>query len=173
MLGKAIVLVTSGILALSASSRASGLEKEAGSRHRNTYVYCNVYLGGACFGIAAGDEMQMTIPADYVRYEVQSADRRDAIVYYGYNQNIVDPALRDKFDECTATKEVCKLVIENGTGIEAVYSGSREESTAHLLLTGIDQTNKGRAREFVENFRPCKRVAYDLMCRNEPVFVMP
>lgn len=173
MLGKALVLMISGTVALVASSCASGVEKDVSPRHRDTYVYCNVYLGGACFGIAAGDEMQMTIPADYVLYVVKSADKRNAIVYFGYDASIVDPVLRNKFDECTATKEVCMLAIESGTGIEAVYSGSRDESTVHLLVTGILQTNKERALEFVENFRPCKRVTYDLMCRDEPVFVMP
>lgn len=170
---KALTLMATGFLALVNSSCALGVEKDEPVARRGTYVYCNVYLGEACFGIAAGDDMKMTVPADYVLYEIRSADNRNAIVYYGYNQSIVDPALNRKFESCTQTNEACVFVFSSGEQIEAIYSGDRKGSTVHLLLTGIDQANRKRADEFVENFRPCKRVGYDLMCQNSAIFALP
>jgi len=158
------------LLLLSVSSGCASSAEVVSTPNRNIYVHYNVMLSSACFGIAAGDELQMRIPADYVLYEIKFNDGRSAVVYFGHHAKIVDPVLRTNFEDCVATAETCSFIRENGAVLEAMYLGDREKSGVHLLLSGINPGNLGRAREFVDNFRPCRRVGLNLICRDERAF---
>ena len=112
----------------------------------------------------------MSIPVDYVRYDVKLGEGVSGIVYYGYNPNVVAPDLASEFEDCASTARSCSFVKQREGGIEAVYSGSREDNVVHVLLDGINGSNSKRVQEFLENFRPCRGSGADVVCRETAIF---
>ena len=138
---------------------------------RAKYIHCNIYLSEACFGVAQGDEVVLSIPADFLRYEIKLGGGIRSLVYSGYNPDIFDASLASSFEACLEAPGVCSYSSEDGTGIEAVYSGSRSESTVHVLIDDLNDSNRERAREFLSNFRPCKSHGQSLTCAETKIFV--
>jgi len=49
------------------------------------YVYCNVHLSDACFGVGPGDHLRMDIPVDSTVYQLGLAGGGRVEIHYGTN----------------------------------------------------------------------------------------
>lgn len=139
---------------------------------RETYLYCNVYLGAACFGIGSGDELQMTIPMDFVKYKLKLASGLIATVYVGNAPDVHDRSMAEKFSNCMETDKACSFVEvkKRNSTAEAIYSGGRLDDSVHVSMSGINSSNLRAGLEFIQNFRPCKRSGSSLICRDVEIF---
>lgn len=168
-----IVLTFAILLSLSACS-ALGAGKANLDTHqgRQRYLFCNVYLDEACFGISAGEELRMSIPSDYIRYDVKLAGGLSGVVYFGSNPDVIDATLKQEFETCSEGSKVCSFATVSmpKSSIEAIYSGDRSHDSVHVLLSGISESNKMFANEFIENFRGCERINSSLKCRDSRIF---
>lgn len=135
---------------------------------RSTYVYCNVYTTIACFGVAQGDRLQMTIPADFVHYELELGAGLRASVYVGYSPRPSSPDLVELFVRCSKTAKPCARIVNGRATLEALYWEDGE--AVHLTLLGLNDQNRNVAREFVDNFRRCSLRDHNPQCTDRPLF---
>lgn len=140
----------------SAGNAKSQLQKE--------YLYCNVYPGVVCFGIAAGDLLEMTIPVDFVLYRVKIRAGLAAVIYSGYNPRLKSADLKAKFENCVDLDSSCAFMERSDEVIEAVYSPDRKAEVVHVLLEGVNSRNEARALDFMANFRKCSRSGHAIKC---------
>ena len=117
------------------------------------YVFCNVYLSSACFGIAPGDKLDMEIVADFVLYEVKFSNGQSASIYSGFNPH---PAHEQKnsFSPCTllSPSTACKSRQTDNGGFEVIIGPSKKGMFIHVTLPDGDE----RIRLFLSNIRSCE-----------------
>ena len=131
------------------------------------YVFCNVYLEDSCFGIAGGDSLQMSIPGDYMIYQVAISGGMTAMIYSGYNPEDRNDNL---LKSCSQGHEYCAYQFERNDAIDAYYSAGKGKSYLHVSISGINEKNILYAQEFLENFRECKSENNSLICGNRSIF---
>jgi hypothetical protein len=142
-------------------------------QRQGPYIYCNVYLQDACFGIGSGDQLEMQIPVDFSLYRVSLAGGARAEIYYGTN-----PALPK------AVKGEVKWHSENGdfrrfdevnasgaTETNYVYlpAGSKVGNIIHVKVFSSTK-NDDIVKSFIDNFRPCRAGGPSLQCSNSKLF---
>lgn len=167
-------LSTLAILLLLPACVASGAGRtdSVGHQGRNRYLYCNVFQDEACFGISAGDELRMSIPSDFVRYDIKLGSGLSGVVYFGANPRISDTVLRKEFEDCIEGSLACSFVHFSKplSAVEAIYSGDRQHDFVHVVLSGVSESNTRLALEFLENFRACERIRSSLRCEDDGIF---
>jgi hypothetical protein len=142
-------------------------------QRQGPYIYCNVYLQDACFGVASGDRLEMQIPVDFSLYQVSFAGGARAEIYYGTN-----PALPK------VVKGEVKWHSENGefrrfdaagtggvTETNYVYqpAGSKIGNIIHVKVFSAAKDGE-TVKSFIENFRPCKANAPSIQCSDNRLF---
>lgn len=147
------------------SSRAAEV-----SFHQNRYIYCNVYLDYACFGIASGDVLDMKIPADFVLYSISVGTEVKVKIYSGNNpQDDTFNSPLVKHCKPADSVEKCLYVKLNGA-FDLLYQANPNASFIHLHLTGVKASNTDDINDFLANFRSCKPVDQSIQCTNERIF---
>ena len=136
-------------------------EATSGAQSRNlrtgSYLFCNVYLSSACFGIAQGDKLTMEVVADYVLYRVDFAFGRSATIYSGHNP-AVQASPTTKFEKCRGLRgfaECRERNLDDG-GVEFLARSNARAPFLHLVLSA----GNGRTAEvdsFLQNIRACRR----------------
>ncbi len=138
--------------------------------HPNRYVYCNVYLDYACFGIATGDTLNMKIPADFVLYSLSLGAEVKAEIYSGHNpQDEVFNTPQVKHCKATDPTGKCVYVKLNDT-FDLLYQANANASFVHLHLTGVKASDADDIKDFLGNFRSCKPVDQSIQCTDERIF---
>lgn len=147
------------------SSRATNV-----SPHQGRYIYCNVYLDVACFGIASGDVLDMTIPGDFVLYTIDLGRKVKATIYSGNNpQDRIFESKQARNCSKTTLTEKC-LYVKSTDALDLLYQPSPNVSFMHIRLTGTSASVVSDVKDFLENFRSCKSVGQSIDCTNERIF---
>jgi hypothetical protein len=138
--------------------------------HQSQYVYCNVYLDYACFGIASGDSLEMSIPVDFTLYSIGLGADVKAIIYNGNNPQ--DDAFKpSQSKQCAVTESTGKCVyVKSNSTFDLLYQANAKASFIHLHLTGLKPSNADNVNDFLANFRSCKPVNQNVQCTNERIF---
>jgi hypothetical protein len=140
------------------------------STHQSRYVYCNVYLDYACFGITSGDALDMKIPADFVLYSISLGTEAKVQIYSGNNPQ--DDGLNSPLSKHCATTDPMGqcLYIKRGGIFDLLYQANAKASFIHIHLTGIKASNADDIKDFLSNFRDCKPVDQSIHCTDERIF---
>lgn len=138
--------------------------------HGSRYIYCNVYLDTACFGIANGDALDMKIPADFVLYTVKLGTDVKAEIYSGNNpQDRVFDSAQSK--QCMPAGQPGKcLYVKSADAIDLLYQANANVAFVHIHLTGVKASNADDIKDFLANFRSCKPVDQSIQCTDERIF---
>jgi hypothetical protein len=151
------------LITCSASARERPLQKHG------SYPYCNVYADIACFGMAGGDLVTMSLHAYFLLYDIKLAGAIGAKVYVGEHAQISTAPFRTEVERCIDTSEPCKFVSRDEGGIWAIYvnqSGTQLE----LRIPPLRAADEGRAIDFVSGFRACITHASSVSCESDPLF---
>lgn len=147
------------------SSRAASVSSD-----QSRYIYCNVYLDTACFGIASGDFLDMKIPADFVLYTVDLGTKIKATIYSGNNpQDDVFDSPQVMHCSTTTPTEKC-LYVKSANALDLLYQPNTNAPFVHVHLTGIRASNTSDVKDFLANFRSCKPADQSIQCTNERIF---
>lgn len=128
------------------------------------YIYCNVTLPDACFGIAAGDKLTMEIVIDFVLYKVKFASGGSATIYYGFNPSSSDKRGTD-FIACSGMNGfgVCKKrTLKNGD-MELIAARDGRSEALHIIVAG-DSKDQEIPNSFINNIRACKQTDSTISC---------
>lgn len=147
----------------------SGCGGSAGvvSAPRSGSPYCNVYTDVACFGVGHGSAVTMSIPADFVLYDVTLADGVSARIYVGYNPQL------SRFDAavpCTAggDAEVCRFT-RRPESLDLLYNSEGSYMDVHVQ-GGVEAMKGAVVQKFLASFRPCREAGEGLSCSGERIF---
>ncbi|HYG07036.1 MAG TPA: hypothetical protein VD865_11625 [Stenotrophomonas sp.] len=159
----------------SPDAQGAGASMEAEVLRQGPYIYCNVYLQDACFGIGQGDQLEMQVPVDFSLYRVSLAGGARAEIYYGTNPALPKVVNGEvtwhsengefrRFDEADASGE---------TKTNYVYrpAGSKVGNIVHVTV--YSSTGDGDiVKSFIENFRPCRASGPGLQCSTSKLFAI-
>lgn len=163
---KRTVLAVLAVFSLTACSPL-----RASSVHPDRYVYCNVHASTFCFGIAAGDTLNMTIPVDFVIYEVTTLKGVSGTIYVGRQPEETPEELivnRRSYNESGFDYEYRKL--KSGE-FEILYRTPEQSSViAHIRLKTADGGASKTLVDFLENFRPCVAASATSNCTDSSIF---
>jgi len=134
---------------------------------RSGAPYCNVYTDVACFGIGHGGAVTMSIPADFVLYDVTLADSVRARIYIGYNPQL------SRFDAavpCAAAgdAEVCRFT-RHPESLDLLYNSDGSYMDVHIQ-GGTEEMKGAVVQSFLTSFRPCREAGEGLNCSAERIF---
>lgn len=140
------------------------------STYQSKYVYCNVYLDYACFGISSGDTLDMKIPTDFVLYSISLGAEVKVQIYSGNNPQ--DDGLESPLSKHCATADPMGqcLYIKRGEIFDLLYRASAYASFIHVHLTGVKASNANVIKDFLSNFRDCKPIDQSIQCTNDRIF---
>ena len=122
------------------------------------YVYCNVHLSDACFGVGPGDHLRMDIPVDSTVYQLGLAGGGRVEIHYGTNVPLPPELVSSDVTRSTANGEVKYLRQDNGGDTQLSYAFKPKHSAIGMMLyVKVLAPAEGRrsAASFIENFRPC------------------
>lgn len=157
------------VLAMFCGGTTSSRAAEVPS-HQNRYIYCNVYLDDACFGIASGDTLNMKIPADFVLYTISLGTEAKVEIYSGNNPQD-DVFNSPQVKHCTLTDSTGKcLYVKSADAFDLLYQANANASFVHIHLTGVKASNADDINDFLGNFRSCKPVDQSIQCTNDRIF---
>jgi hypothetical protein len=145
-----LALAALGLIGVSWNASAAGGEL----LRKPPYVYCNVILHSACFGIDGGDKLTMSLPADFVLYRVEFSFGRSALIYVG-NHPDVDRRRGSDVSDCRAEHGFAKCFVRAHKGGKVELLG---ESYDGSFLHAIVAEGEGREAEiesFIANIRGC------------------
>ncbi|MDE2279841.1 MAG: hypothetical protein KGK04_09720 [Xanthomonadaceae bacterium] len=148
------------------TSRAASATAPVNSR----YVYCNVYLTDACFGLAGGDVMKMELPADFVLRTVSLWNGTQVVIYEGHQP---EDAFKDgtaKTCPSAGDAKQCQYTT-SGSSADVMFQASNTAQTIHLHITGITKHNWAGVMDFLSGFHLCKAVGQSEQCSDERPFV--
>ncbi|WIH04912.1 hypothetical protein KHF85_19560 [Xanthomonas translucens pv. graminis] len=138
------------------------------------YVYCNVYLQEACFGIAPGDKLEMKINIDFTYYRVFLPGKRIVEIYYGTSPGSSEPGVTK--NSWSSTDGEVKIFITKslGNNMEAQHYlykpySSKVGNVSHLKLFNCSKEDK-IIKSFVDNFRPCISTDSGISCSEKFLF---
>lgn len=170
-------LLLTALLTSCAKSSSDAQNNEAAAsavvQRQGPYVYCNVYLQDACFGVGSGDRLEMQIPVDFSLYHVTLAGGARAEIYYGTN-----PALPK------VVEGEVKWHSENGNfrRFDAIDAGGEDETNYVYQSAGSKMgniihvkvfssaKNGDIVKSFIENFRPCRASGSSIQCSDSKLF---
>lgn len=146
---------------------------DVANQRQAPYVYCNVYLQDACFGIGPGDQLEMQIPVDFSLYRVSLVGGARAEIYYGTNPALPKAVRGEvkwrsengdfrRFDETGASGEV-------ETNYVYLPAGSKVGSIIHVKVFSLSKDGD-IVKSFIENFRPCRARGSSLQCSDSKLF---
>lgn len=128
------------------------------------YIYCNVTLPDACFGIATGDKLTMEMVIDFVLYKVKFSSGRSATIYYGFNPTPSDKR-GTEFISCSGMNGfgVCKIRSLENSGRELIAARDEKSEILHVI---ISDGSKGEEslKFFINNIRACKQTDSTISC---------
>jgi len=135
------------------------------------YLFCNIFMTSACFGIASGDEVEISMPVDFFLYKVRLSQGVFIQVYEGYNPKpIVDQDISAQ-QECASTKfKTCVLDIMKDGKYIVEYKHDNRSTEVQIAFQGITEGNKNKIKDFLGNFRSCIRIDDSVTCSQEKIF---
>ena len=142
-------------------TRADDNKKE---QRKEPYIYCNVTLADACFGIAPGDELTMKIVIDFLLYRVTFASGREAVIYYGFHPNPSEER-GENFNKCpdpNGFSSCKKRALSNG-GLEFIATRDDKSESVHVVISGGSTGQEGIS-SFLRNIRACRNVDTTITC---------
>ncbi|WP_148040910.1 hypothetical protein [Montanilutibacter psychrotolerans] len=160
-------LLVSAIFILCAPSVAQAGNKLKGQR----YVYCNVFAASICFGITQGESSRMTIPADFVVYDVALGNGLTAIVYSGRQpQPLALPPAVGLNEYTVPEGRVAYQPLTQGG-----YDFFFRPSAANLPITHVQfqSVTKGQEEiftDFMRNIRACGAGSSGVACSESRIF---
>lgn len=164
------------IIFLTLISMLSGLisndalaQKSASVGHATRYVYCNIYLENACFGIAAGDSLKMEIPVDFVLDTVSLRDGAKAVIYEGNSPQNVFAGKTPKRCPNAHNAYQCRY-IKSAKQYDLVYQPTAKARVIHVRLSGVTANNQANVADFLLGFRQCHSVGQSEQCTDDQVF---
>jgi hypothetical protein len=128
------------------------------------YMFCNVFLSGACFGIAQGDRLSMQVIADFTVYDIFFSFGGKAVIYSGFNPSIAD-AKKIPFEKCEKMNGFfdCKKRKLNDGRIEFVAQRDESSEFIHVLFSPGKKEFK-EINSFFLNIKSCDRSTNTLRC---------
>ena len=134
----------------------------------NRYIYCNVFLEPACFGISQGDSLNMQLPVDYLLYGIRFVFGGKAQIYSGFNPEGVDSNSLHISSNCGRKSDSCNLYKISWDRYRLLYEVDGD--FLEITLSGISKDNFGQFNDFLHNFRYCNRSGSSVYCTEERVF---
>lgn len=159
------------VMAIAFMGLASGrLRAETPTTPPSTrYVYCNVYMTDACFGLASGDVMKMELPADFVLRMVTLWNGAHVVIYEG---NHPEDAFKGKTTKkCPAARDAhqCQYAV-TGNQADVLYQAAGNSQMIHLRITRGTAANWASVADFLSGFHRCKAVGQSEQCSDERPF---
>lgn len=133
-------------------------------------IYCNVYTSIACFNIGTGDKLKMSLPADFLLYDIQLASSVRVRIYQGHNP---ETGVFKSARPCKAQTGTSRCsYVRSASVLDVLYdSGIRNRPLLHIHIeepVGEDSTKV--VHEFLAGFHPCSRSPTALTCTHEQIF---
>lgn len=137
---------------------------------QNRYIYCNVYMDYACFGISGGDSLSMEMPSDFIIYSVNIKNEVKSDIYFGYHpqwrkdrpENVKNCSKKDDTIQCDYMESIGKLDI--------LYEIKSTNQFIHIQMSGIDRSHLHEVHEFLANFRSCSPAGQSIQCTDDRIF---
>lgn len=147
---------------------SSPLNNEVDARPKR--IYCNVYTSIACFNIEAGDKLEMSLPADFLLYDIQLASSMKVRIYQGHNPgtDVFKSARPCKAQTGTSR---CSYV-RSASAWDVLYdSGIKNRPLLHIHVEAAGGEDSDKiVHAFLGGFHPCARSATALTCTHEQIF---
>jgi hypothetical protein len=157
------------LTALAATSARAEIPVSAPARHASRYIYCNVYLDDACFGIASGDTLKMEIPVDFVLDTVSLWNGVKVVIYEGHNPE--DTFGGKTAMSCPAASDAHQCQYKKSAGqYDLLYQATANSQIIHLRITGITLANQAGVADFLSGFRRCRVTGQSEQCTDERIF---
>lgn len=166
------------VLLLASCAQSDSSKPVAASSNRSPerkppYVYCNVYLQDACFGVAGGDSLQMKIPIDFTMYEATLPSGVKAEIYYGTNPDIPKSMSGEKsWRSADGAFRIFNVKQPDGSTISNYVfapAHSRIGNVVHVRVSA-PTGSANVVKSFIANFRPCIAEGPSLHCRDDSLF---
>jgi hypothetical protein len=133
------------------------------------YVYCNVYLDDACFGIASGDTLKMEIPVDFVLDTISLWNGAKVVIYEGNHPEDVFAGKVTKSCPATSGAYQCQYTTSSGQ-YDLLYQATDNSQAIHLRITGVTSINQAGVIGFLSGFRRCHAIGQSEQCTDERLF---
>lgn len=138
------------------------------TQYGDRYVYCNVYLGTSCFGIAQGDNLSMQIPFDFVLYGIEFGFGGSALIYSGFNPQSVNPEAVHLSSDCGRKSDSCNLYKVSPGRYRLLFEV--DGKFLDINISGVSNENLGQLNNFLHNFRYCNASRSNVVCTEERIF---
>lgn len=133
------------------------------------YVYCNVYMTDACFGLASGDVMKMELPADYTLRMVTLWNGAHVVIYEGNHPEDAFKGRRAKECPVAGDAHQCQYAV-TGNQADVLYQAAGNSQIIHLHITRINAANWPGVTDFLSGFHRCIAVGQSEQCSDEHPF---
>jgi len=132
------------------------------------YSYCVVYASRACFGVAPGDQVVVSAPADFVVYDVTLSSGAQGRIYSGMHANIRGAPFEERAEACIDEDRDCAFLVRTGNQVRGYYTYGGAE--VEITFSQIEPQHMGEGKAFLKSFRRCVRGGGGVACTNESVF---
>jgi hypothetical protein len=156
------IAIAALLTALAINAEAQVTQKD------NRYVYCNVFLETACFGIAQGDNLNMQIPFDFLLYGIKFSFGGSAQIFSGFNPERIDSNSVLISSNCGRKSDSCNLYRVAQEQYRLLFEVDGD--FLDVSLSGISIDNFEEFNSFLHNFRHCSRSGSGVMCGEERIF---
>lgn len=155
-----------GVTSVTYGSTSQVQSKASPTSHR---IYCNVYTVTACFNVGQGDTLAMSIPVDFVLYDLRLSSSVTARIYLGYNP---DKSIFESATSCRTHGKASRCrYVRSGKVLDILYDGGRQNQPflhVHVVEDGVNSAKT--VREFLGDFRPCAPTDNGVACTDERIF---
>ncbi len=138
------------------------------NQEENRYVYCNVFLEIACFGISQGDNLNMQIPFDFLLYGIKFNFGGSAQIYSGFNPERIDSNSFLISSNCGRKSDSCNLYRVAQDRYRLLFEVDGD--FLDISLSGISKDNFKQFNSFLHNFRYCTPSGSGVLCAEERIF---
>jgi hypothetical protein len=152
---------------------ASGAQAQtpvfAPAKQSARYVYCNVYMSDACFGIASGDTLTMEIPVDFVLDTIRLWNGVQVVIYEGNHPQDVFAGKAVRSCSSASQAHQCRYT-KTDSQWDIVYQAAASSQMIHLRITGVKPDNQAGVAGFLSGFRRCHAIGQSEQCTDERIF---
>lgn len=148
----AYLLLTVGVM----SSNPSIGDEDVSYRSYINNGQCNFLVADLCLGLDDGDELKITIPVDYILYDLKFTSGIKVRIYSGFNPK-VESYEKGKQKKCAGEECYSFFDGENGSGyILYKENNVKYPKYIHFNFSGVTVQNKKDLEKFLLDIRKCK-----------------
>lgn len=135
------------------------------------YVYCNVFAASICFGITREENSKMTIPADFVLYDVALVKGLSGIIYSGRQPQQIDLPSAGSLKEYSVPEGRITYQSSAQGGYDFFFHPSTVNlPNTHVQFPSVSKEQEDVFADFMRNIRACKLSSSGVACSDSKIF---